>query len=92
WDLTDLFPTEAAWDSEKTAVAAEIAKLGRFKGTLGSSAAALFAAQEAISVLNKRTARLVIVAMKCSSPRKSQGDFEHPHAMPSRRPSTSGWL
>ena len=62
WDLTDLFPTEAAWDAEKNAVAAEVAKLGRFKGTLGTSAAALLSAQEAISLLNKRTARLFVYA------------------------------
>ena len=62
WDLADLYPTEAAWDAEKDAVAAEVARLGRFKGTLGKSAADLLAAQEAISVLNKRTARLFVYA------------------------------
>ena len=62
WDLADLYPTEAAWDAEKTAVNADIATLARFKGTLGKSAGALLAAQEAISVLNKRVARLFVYA------------------------------
>ena len=62
WDLSDLYPSEAAWETEKNAVAAEIAKLTRFKGTLGRSAADLLAAQEAISLVNKRVARLFVYA------------------------------
>jgi|APFre7841882724_1041349.scaffolds.fasta_scaffold83498_2 oligoendopeptidase F len=41
WDLTRLFPTDAAWDAERVAVTAEIPRLAAAKGTLGKDAASL---------------------------------------------------
>ena len=62
WDLTDLYPTDAAWEAERKAVAAAIPGVAQLKGTLGQSAAALATASEAVSQLSKRTARLFVYA------------------------------
>jgi oligoendopeptidase F len=58
WDLTDLFPTDAAWEAERQAVLKDIPALKSFEGKLGSSAATLKAALQAQSDINRRTARL----------------------------------
>ena len=62
WDLTDLYPSPAAWEAEQAAVVKEIGGLGRFKGTLGRDAASLRKAAEAISLINKRVTRLAVYA------------------------------
>ncbi|MBI1213502.1 MAG: oligoendopeptidase F [Alphaproteobacteria bacterium] len=62
WDLTDLYPTAAAWEAEKVSVSKDIAGVSRFKGTLGRDAASLRKAFDAISLLNKRIARLAVYA------------------------------
>src|SRR5262245_5647909 len=41
WNLTDIYPSDAAWRAAKEAFAAEIPSLGKFKGRLMSSPAAL---------------------------------------------------
>ncbi len=41
WNLADLYPTDAAWRSEKDAAAERVPALAQFKGKLGSSAAVL---------------------------------------------------
>jgi oligoendopeptidase F len=58
WDLTQLYPTEAAWDAEHKSIAAALPGLSTFKGTLGNDAASLAKALRAISDLRKRLARL----------------------------------
>jgi oligoendopeptidase F len=62
WDLTDLYPNDAAWAAERTAIQAEIAGLPRLRGTLGRDAAALRTALQAISDTYRKTARLYIYA------------------------------
>jgi oligoendopeptidase F len=62
WDLTDLFATPAAWDAERARLATEVETLGRFQGTLGTSARSLLKALDAISALQKDTARMFIYA------------------------------
>ena len=51
WDLTPLFATDAAWDTERQAVLAEIPGLAAYKGTLGQSASALQKAMDTASAL-----------------------------------------
>jgi oligoendopeptidase F len=58
WDLTHLYKTPEAWRSEYDRVKAEVAKLDRFKGTLGKSARAMFEALDAMSKVQKEIARL----------------------------------
>ena len=62
WDLTHLYPDAAAWDAEAKAVEAALPGVAAHKGKLGESAAALKAALETISALQKRLLRLIVYA------------------------------
>ena len=62
WDLSELFPSDDAWSSEKERLEAEIAALSAFRGTLGRSAEALRDALDAISVTEKAVTRLYVYA------------------------------
>jgi oligoendopeptidase F len=66
WNLADVYPTEAAWRAEKEKVTAEIAKLGEFRGALGSSAKVLADALEYASRLDKQLSRLYVYASMLS--------------------------
>jgi oligoendopeptidase F len=62
WDLTELYPSDAAWETERQALLKAIPRLAAQKGTLGRSAAAMRAALEAQSDLGKRASRLYVYA------------------------------
>ena len=62
WNLTDLYPSDAAWSVELDAVEKALPSVAARKGTLGKSAASLKAALQAISDLNRRTNRLGVYA------------------------------
>ncbi|MFL6752332.1 MAG: M3 family oligoendopeptidase [Sphingomicrobium sp.] len=62
WDLSELYPSDAAWEAERQALLKAIPRLKAQKGTLGRSAAAMRAALEAQSDVNKRTSRLFTYA------------------------------
>lgn len=62
WDLTRLFPTDAAWDAERTAFTAEIPKLRALKGSLGRDAATMRATMDQISSAELRLLRLWVYA------------------------------
>jgi oligoendopeptidase F len=62
WDLTDLYPSDAAWEAERKALEAQIPSLEQYKGKLGASAAEFKAASQAISEFNKRANRLNVYA------------------------------
>ena len=62
WDLTDLYPSDAAWEAERQALLKAIPGLKAQKGTLGRSAAAMRTALVAQSDINKRTSRLYTYA------------------------------
>jgi oligoendopeptidase F len=62
WDLTRLFPTDAAWDAERLAAAAEVPKLRALKGSLGRDATSMRAALDQISALRLRVIRLWVYA------------------------------
>ena len=49
WDLTDLYPSDAAWAAARDAAAAKLPGLATYKGRLGESAATLRAALQAQS-------------------------------------------
>jgi oligoendopeptidase F len=63
WDLTDLYPTIAAWSTSyaKTKAAAE--QLDSYKGTLGMSSSSMFSALDANATLNRESDRLLIYAL-----------------------------
>jgi len=62
WNLTDLYPTDAAWRSAKAKLAADIPQLRRFEGRLASSAAALADALDMQSGFDKELSRLDVYA------------------------------
>lgn len=62
WDLTDLYASPEAWTTEHDKVKAEVDKLDQYKGTLGTSPAAMLKALEAISDAQKETLRLNVYA------------------------------
>jgi oligoendopeptidase F len=62
WDLSDLYPSDAAWEAERLALLNAIPALRKQRGTLGRSAAAMRAALQAQSDISKRTSRLYTYA------------------------------
>jgi oligoendopeptidase F len=58
WDLTELYPTDAAWDAERQSIADALPGLAALKGTLGKDAASLAKGLRAISDVQRRLARL----------------------------------
>jgi oligoendopeptidase F len=62
WNLSDLYPTDAAWRAAKDKLAAEIPQLGAFKGKLASSPATSADALATMSALSKELARLYAYA------------------------------
>jgi oligoendopeptidase F len=62
WDLTDLYATDAAWETERQALLKAIPGLKAYEGKLGTDAATLKAALQAQSDLNRRTSRLYTYA------------------------------
>jgi oligoendopeptidase F len=62
WDLTELFPTEAAWDAERVALAKAIDGLRAYQGTLGKSASAMRTALQAQSDVGRRLTRVYAYA------------------------------
>jgi oligoendopeptidase F len=67
WDLSRLFPTDAAWDAERESLAAEIPKLAALRGSLGRDAASLRTALDALSAARQRMQRLWVYASTQSS-------------------------
>ncbi|MHB1206220.1 MAG: oligoendopeptidase F [Rhodospirillaceae bacterium] len=58
WDLSELYPSDTAWESERAAIANALPGLSAYKGTLGRDAATLARALRAISEINRRLDRL----------------------------------
>jgi oligoendopeptidase F len=61
WDLTRLYPTDAAWDAERKAVLAEVPSLASLKGKLGT-AAGMRTALDRMSAMSQRLQRLFVYA------------------------------
>jgi oligoendopeptidase F len=62
WDLSAIYPNEAAWRAAKEKVAAELPKLREFQGKLATSTATLADALELMSRLDKELSRLYAYA------------------------------
>jgi oligoendopeptidase F len=62
WNLADIYPSDAAWRTQKESTTAELAKLREFQGALGASAATLAAAMETMTRLDKELSRLYVYA------------------------------
>jgi oligoendopeptidase F len=62
WDLTVMYPDDAAWDAARNAFAADLPRLAALKGTLGRDASSLRAALDQISQATQRISRLWVYA------------------------------
>jgi oligoendopeptidase F len=62
WDLSEIYPSDAAWETERQALLRTIPTLTGYKGKLGTDAATLKAASQAISDIQKRASRLYTYA------------------------------
>ena len=62
WDLTRIYPSDAAWNAERLEVAGAIPALAAARGTLGRDAAALRTALDAQSAVWQRLQRLWVYA------------------------------
>jgi len=62
WNLTDIYPTDAAWRVAKDRLQADVPRPGRFKGHLASSAVILADALDTLNALDKELSRLYVYA------------------------------
>jgi len=62
WDLSPLFPSEAAWRQAKQELEGQIPRIRQFEGKLGESAERLQEALDAISGLSRQLGRLYVYA------------------------------
>ena len=62
WDLTDLYPSDAAWEAERQAILQALPALAGFRGKLGQDAATLRSALQTLSDLQRRLGRLSVYA------------------------------
>jgi oligoendopeptidase F len=62
WDLTQIYPSNAAWRAEKERIEKDIPAIRSLKGTLGTSPAALATALERVTATRKTLARLATYA------------------------------
>ena len=66
WDLTAIYPSDAAWRTAKEKLASELPKLRDFQGTLASSASRLAEALDTQSHFDKEISRLFVYAAMSS--------------------------
>jgi oligoendopeptidase F len=62
WDLSDIYPSLAAWSAERQAVLQSMPSLSQWRGKLGDSAASLKSALDAIYATDNRVDRLYLYA------------------------------
>lgn len=62
WDLTDLFPNEAAWEKAKQSVASRIPRVESHRGHLGDSADSLYRALAELNDLERDLRRVATYA------------------------------
>jgi len=62
WNLSDIYPNDAAWRAEKQRVASELPVLRSYQGKLGSAASVLADALEHATRLEKTLSRLYVYA------------------------------
>jgi len=62
WDLTDLYANNDIWAGERVRITKQIEGLAVFAGTLGDSPQALLKALDAVSAIQKDSARMFIYA------------------------------
>jgi oligoendopeptidase F len=85
WNITDIFPSVAAWEQELAALPALVAAVTRFKGRLGDGPSVLFECLEAAEELQKKAVKVASYALLNQS---SDGTNPENQAMAGRAMST----
>ena len=62
WDLTELYPDVASWDTARKAVLEEAQQVAKLEGTLAQNPAAMLKVYEAVNALTKNAARVFVYA------------------------------
>src|SRR4051812_33508644 len=62
WNLAEIYPSDAAWRTAKTKLAADLPQLRQYQGKLASSAATLAAALEKQADFSKELSREYVYA------------------------------
>ena len=62
WDLTELFPTVAAWNSERERLLGEFTRIAQYRGTLGKSSNNLYTVLHFASDLSRQAQRVYAYA------------------------------
>ena len=62
WNLTDLYPSEEAWNQSREEVLADFDKIDALRGTLGDSADSLYAVSRLVSDTLKKAGRVYVYA------------------------------
>jgi oligoendopeptidase F len=62
WNLSDIYPSDAAWRTAKDTVAADLSKLKQYEGKLGSSAGTLADAMDTLFGIDKELSRVYVYA------------------------------
>jgi oligoendopeptidase F len=62
WDLSDLYPSAAAWDQAVARTRSATDQFASYQGTLGRSADAMYSALDAISAANREATRVFVYA------------------------------
>lgn len=78
WDLTLLYPNEAAWTTAKNQLAAGLPKIKTFEGTLGQNPASLLTALDYIQTLTLQFTRLAVYSsLKGDEDKRVAANLEH---------------
>lgn len=96
WDLTRLYPTDAAWEAERQALLAELPQLTALRGTLGRDAASLQRGLERLSQTERRLERLQVYAYALGSTdgreARNQERLSLARSVVARNASATAWL
>lgn len=96
WDLSPLFPNDAAWDAERLALQALLPEVGSLKARFGTDAAAAREVLDRLSALRNRLSRLwVYASTQASTDTRDRRNQERSALMSSlwaQFSSASAWL
>ncbi len=75
WNLSDIYPSDAAWRTAKEKVAADFVRLKQYEGKLNASAPALADAMDALFGIDKELSRVYVYAASLAD--ENTRDNEH---------------
>jgi len=80
WDLSSLYPSDAAWEADRNTIALKLQTIGSLKGTVGKNADTFARALDEIADLRRRAGKMaeygVLVWMADTSSDKAQSQYD----------------